>query len=134
MRRYILAGVATGVLFGLLDGFINANPLAQRLYSVFKSIARPSINLPAGLAIDLAFGFAMAGIFLFLGKSMPGRPVLKGAAFGALIWFFRVAMQVASQWVMFAIPADALLYTLGSGFVEMLVLGMVYGLILGPLV
>ncbi|MFC2079396.1 hypothetical protein ACFLSZ_05410 [Candidatus Bipolaricaulota bacterium] len=129
--RYILVSVGSGVLFGLMDGFINANPLARRLYKVFEPIARKSINIPAGFAIDLVYGFALAGGFLLLRASLPGESgVLKGLIFGGLVWFARVVMQVASQWMMFAVPAKALLYTLATGLFEMLVLGVLYGVML----
>jgi hypothetical protein len=48
----------------LLDGLINANPLAASLYEVFKPIAKTSINFQAGIVIDLIYGFVMAGVFL----------------------------------------------------------------------
>jgi hypothetical protein len=41
-------------------------------------------------------------------------------------------MMAATQWMMFSIPAGAVLYTLGSGLVEMAVLGLLYGLTLKP--
>ena len=133
MIRYILASIGSGILFGLMDGLINANPIAQRLYRVFEPIAKKSVSMLAGVAIDLAFGFAMAGIFLLLYGSLPGESgVVKGLFFGLLVWFFRVAMQVASQWMMFSIPAGTLLYTLVFGLCEMIVLGLFYGLILKP--
>jgi hypothetical protein len=54
MTRYIIVGIASGILFGILDALINANPLAQRLYDVYKPIARTSVNFVAGILIDLA--------------------------------------------------------------------------------
>ena len=129
--RYVLVSVGSGILFGLLDGFIHANPLARRLYKVFDPIARTSINVPAGLAIDLVYGFALAGGFLLLEGSLPGATgLLKGLVFGGLVWFARVVMQVASQWMMFKVPVKSLLYTLAAGLVEMGILGLLYGLFL----
>lgn len=128
MIRYLTVSVGSGLLFGLMDGLINANPVAQRLYGVFQPIARRTMNVAVGAAIDLAYGFVLAGIFLLLYRSLPGNSLHKGLVFGALLWFFRVVMQVASQWMMFAIPASTLLYTLICGLIEMLVLGLVYGL------
>ena len=132
MVRYVIVSIGSGMLFGLMDGLINANPLARKLNKVFEPIARKSLSIPVGLAIDLVYGFAMAGVFLLLYGSLPGDPLLKGLFFGLLVWFFRVAMQVASQWVMFSIPASTLLYTLMCGLVEMAILGLIYGLTLRP--
>jgi hypothetical protein len=131
MIRYIIVSVVSGVLFGILDGVINANPLAQRLYAVYKPIARTSLNRTAGIVIDLVYGFVMAGVFLLLYHSFPGATGLaKGVSFALLVWFFRVVMSAASQWVMFNVPAQALLYFLGAGLGEMLILGVLYGLTL----
>ena len=58
--------------------------------------------------------------------------LVKGLSFGLLVWFFRVAMQAASQWMMFTIPVNTVLYSLTAGLTEMLVLGVLYGLTLKP--
>jgi len=133
MIRYIVISVVSGVLFGILDGAINANPFAQKLYEVYKPIARTSINPIAGIMIDLAYGFIMAGMFLLLYKSLPGETgLVKGASFTCMVWFFRVVMNTASQWVMFNVPHKTLLYCLVTGLGEMLILGVLYGLTLKP--
>ncbi len=133
MIRYIIVSIVSGVLFGILDGVINANPLAQRLYAVYRSMTRTSINIKAGILIDLAYGFIMAGAFLLLYQSLPGASGLaKGASFGVLVWFFRVVMSAASQWVMFKVTAGAVAYTLVTGLAEMLILGVLYGITLKP--
>ena len=133
MIRYIIVSVAGGILFGVLDGVTNANPLAQRLSEAYKPIAKSSVNPLAGMAIDLAYGFIMAALFLLLYKSLPGEAGwVKGISFGLLAWFFRVAMSVASQWMMFNVPSNTLLYALATGLGEMLVLGILYGVTLRP--
>jgi len=133
MIGYIIISIASGILFGILDGVIHANPVAHRLYEVYRPIARTSINPLAGIAIDLVYGFAMAGVFLLLYKSLPGETgLIKGVSFAFLVWFFRVVMYIASQWVMFNVPVETLLYSLVTGLGEMLVLGVLYGLTLKP--
>jgi hypothetical protein len=133
MVRYIVISVVSGILFGVLDGVANANPLARRLYEVYKPIARTSISPLGGIIIDLAYGFIMTGVFLLLYASLPGQAgVVKGMSFACLVWFFRVVMYTASQWVMFNVPGKVLLYSLVTGLGEMLVLGVFYGLALKP--
>jgi hypothetical protein len=41
-------------------------------------------------------------------------------------------MYTASQWVMFNVPIEALLYSLVTGLGEMLILGVLYGMTLKP--
>lgn len=133
MTTYVIVAMVSGVLFGLLDALINANPFAQRLLAVYKPIARTSLNPVAGVVIDLAYGFVVAGMFLLLYQSLPGDSgLLKGVSFALIAWFFRVVMSVASQWMMFRVPGRTLLYSLATGLVEMLILGVLYGLTLGP--
>lgn len=133
MTRYLIVSLAGGVLFGLMDGLINANPWATRLLEVYKPIAKSAINAPAGIAIDLAYGFILAGIFLLLYAGLPGAAGLtKGVSFALLVWFFRVVMSVASTWMMFNVPMQTLFYQLLTGLGEMLVLGVLYGLALWP--
>ena len=133
MATYIIVSVVSGVLFGIMDGLINANPMAVKLFEVYKPIAKTSINFVAGMIIDLAYGFILAALFLLVYPSMPGGAgLLKGVSFGVMVWFLRVVMSVASQWVTYKVPVKALLYSLLAGLGEMLILGVLYGLALRP--
>lgn len=133
MTSYIIVSVISGILFGILDGLINANPFATKLFEVYKPIAKTSVNFAAGMIIDLAYGFILAALFLLLYPSLPGESgFVKGVSFALLVWFFRVVMNVASQWMMFKVPVEALLYSLLAGLGEMLILGILYGLALEP--
>jgi hypothetical protein len=131
--RYLWVSVGSGILFGALDGLINANPYAQRLYSVYQPIARTSINAAAGIGIDLAYGFILSAIFLLLYSALPGRTgALKGLSYAVLIWFMRVVMSEASTWMMFTVPIQTINYSILTGLLEMLVLGVLYGSALKP--
>lgn len=133
MGRYLLVSIGSGILFGILDGVINANPLAQKLYMVYSPIMKKSINIFAGMGIDLAYGFIMAAMFLLLYQSLPGETgLLKGLSFGLLAWFFRVLMSAASFWVMFDVPVSLIIYNLLAGLAEMVLIGLFYGLTLKP--
>lgn len=133
MASYIIVSVISGILFGILDGLINANPIANKLFEVYKPIAKTSVNFVAGMIIDLAYGFILAALFQLVYPSLPGEVgLVKGVSFALMVWFFRVVMSVASQWMMFKVPWKALLYTLLAGLGEMLILGILYGLALQP--
>ena len=133
MAVYFMISIVSGILFAILDGVINANPLAKKYYAIYQPIAKTSLNPVAGLLIDLLFGFIMAGIFVLLYNSLPGETgLVKGVSFAIMVWFFRVVMYVASQWMMFITPVKTLIYTLVAGLGEMLVLGVLYGFTLKP--
>ncbi|MFC1959993.1 hypothetical protein ACFLYO_04725 [Chloroflexota bacterium] len=134
MSTYVIVSILSGILFGVMDALINANPLAQRLYEALKPVAKESVNAIAGLVIDLIYGFVMAGLFLLLYESLPGDVgVVKGLGYGVMAWFFRVMMKVATDWMTLNLSIQAHLYTLATGLGEMLVLGVLYGLTLTPL-
>ncbi len=130
--RVFLVGLSVGLVFAVLDGVLNANAVAQRLYAVYRPIARESVNAPLGLAFDLISGVVMAMLFVALAPALPGGPFLQGIGFALIAWFFRVAMGVAGQAVMFKVPPAALGYTLAAGLVEMAILGSILGLALQP--
>jgi hypothetical protein len=131
MIRLIISTVLTGLLFGIFDGLINGNPYAIKLMECYKPIAKQSINIPAGLLIDLIYGFAISGLFLILFPVLPTEfGIIKGITFGVGMWFFRVLMNVVSSWMMFNIPIKTLAYLLLTGLVEMILLGILNGLIL----
>lgn len=133
MIRYIIISVVSGILYLLLDMAINANPLAKKYYEVYKPIVKTAINPLAGVLIDLAYGFILAGVFILLYNSLPGATgLLKGLSYAGLAWFFRVVMRAASDWMMFTIPVRTLIYSLVTGLGEMLILGILFGLALKP--
>jgi len=133
IARYILTSVGAGIFFGILDGVINANPLAQKLNAAYSPILKKSVNVFAGIGIDLAYGFIMAAMFLLLYKSLPGESgLVKGLCFGLLAWFFRVVMSGASTWMILEVPAGLVFYNLVTGLGEMVLIGFFFGLILKP--
>jgi hypothetical protein len=131
MFRYIVVSVFGGLFLGLLDGLINANPYAQKLFEVYKPIAKSSVNIVLGFGVDILYGFVMAGLFLVLYKSLPGQTaLLKGLSFGLIVSFFSVVMHVFSQLMMYKIPAGALVYMFLTGLIEMLIISMFLSLTL----
>lgn len=128
MLNYVLVSLGVGVLFGVLDGLINANPLAQSLMSVYSPVLREGVNVGVGIAIDLAYGFAMTAIFILLMPALPGENgLVKGLVFGLGIWFFRVVMGTASAWMMHRVGGAFVGYQLATGLVEMLMIGAAIG-------
>ena len=76
----------------------------------------------------------MAAVFLMIYNSLPGSSgFVKGLSYALLVWFFRVVMSAASNWMMFNVPIKTILYNLLAGLLEMIILGILYGLTLKPL-
>jgi hypothetical protein len=131
MIRFVAISWVCGILYWILDGVINGNPFARKLYQVYKSEMKVTLNIPKSFFIYLLYGFAMASIFLLLYKSLPGKiGLVKGISFAMIAWFFRGFMGVMSQWMMYDIPSKTLIYVAFSGLCEALILGMFLGLTL----
>jgi hypothetical protein len=131
MTRFIIAAILTGLLFGILDGLINGNPLAVKLMECYNPIAKQTINVPAGIVIDLFYGFVITGIYVIIMQALPTElGIIKGLTYGLGMWFFRVLMSVITNWMMFNIPGKTLIYILLTGLIEMLLLGIINGLII----
>lgn len=129
--NFILVSLGTGLLFGVMDALIHANPYARNLYAVYEPLAKTKINAPAGIAIDLVYGFVIVAVFWALYTALPGQSALmKGIVLGVGIWFFRVVMAVATSWITQQVPVSLLIYQLATGLVEMLILGAFVGLLL----
>jgi hypothetical protein len=133
MLRQTVVGLVGGMAFLILDAALNANPVAQRLYAVYQPIARPSVNALAGSAIDLAYGVILAAVFVTLRSSLPGdASLLKGMSFGLVVWFLRVFMRVAGEWVTTVVPPSTLAYTLLAGLVQVLPVTTIIAVLLPP--
>lgn len=131
MLRHALVGLVAGVVFLALDGVLNANPLAQRLYAVYQPIARPTVNALVGSVVDLAYGVILTALFATLRPSLPGHTnLMKALSFGAVVWFLRVFMRVAGEWVTTIVPAPVHAYTLLAGLVQVLIVVCVIALLL----
>jgi len=131
MLRRIVVGLAAGVVFLILDGLLNANPLAQQVYAGYRPIARSSVNVLAGSLVDLAYGLILVALFVTLRHCLPGRKGLtKGVSFGLMVWFLRVVMRVAGEWVTTTLPPSAHAYSLVAGLVQMLLVAIVIALLL----
>jgi hypothetical protein len=125
MIRFIIAAVLTGLLFGIMDGLINGNPLAVKLMECYRPIAKQSVNVPAGILIDLFYGFIITGIYVIIMQALPTESgIIKGLTYGLGMWFFRVLMGVVTNWMMFNIPGKTLIYILLTGLIEMSLLGI----------
>ena len=129
MIKFLLKSLLVGVIFGILDGLMHANPIAENLYDIYEPISRDSINVTAGIIIDIVYGFILCGVFLLLYKSLPGVGIVKGFGYGVLMWIFRVMMYAITQWMMFIIPVETILYMILAGLFEMLIIGGLIGIL-----
>lgn len=55
---------------------------------------------------------------------------MKALSFGVMVWFLRVCMRVAGEWVMTVVPAAAHAYTLAAGLLQVLIVAAVLAVLL----
>ena len=85
----------------------------------------------SGSAVDLAYGVILVWLFVTLRASLPGHTsFLKGVSFGLMVWFLRVVMRVAGEWVVTTVPASTHAYTLASGLVQVLLVATFIGVLM----
>jgi hypothetical protein len=127
-RRLVLAGIVAAVLFLVLDmvfGMVGGWIVAQ--------ISGRPIGLPAGietkmglgLVFELINGFILATIYAVIYRCLPGQGWVKGISYGLLVWALRVVMWAFSTYVMTELSPLLIVVTVGTGLVEVLVLGVV---------
>ena len=130
--RVLLVGASGGLLFALLDGLLFGSPLAQQMEQAFRPISRRRVIVPLGVAIDIVASIIMAFVFALFSPLLPAGAAAAGLAFGLIVWFFRFFMSVGSQAVLLDVPWPSHAYTLIAGLLQMMALGLFYGLALRP--
>jgi len=131
MLRQSLVGVVAGAAFLITDGLLNANALAREVYGAYRPIARSSVNALAGSLVDMAYGLILVLLFVTLRHCLPGRTDLKkGISFGVILWFLRVVMRVAGEWVTTTVPGSAHVYSLLAGLAQTLLVAVLIALLL----
>jgi hypothetical protein len=73
----------------------------------------------------------LALLFATLRPSLPGRTSLvKALSFGLMVWFLRVCMRVAGEWMVTVVPAHVHAYTLAAGLAQILIVASIIALLL----
>jgi len=131
MTRFVVTAIITGFFFGIMDGMIYGNPYAARLMEVYRPLARKNVKFLAGMATDLLSGFIISAVFYLIMPVLPSDyGLIQGLLYGVILWYFKVFMNVTSDWMMFNIPRKTLFYILLTGLAEMIILGVTNGLML----
>ena len=134
IKRLIVAGIVTSVLFLVLDmvlgtagGFIGAE-----VFSV--PVEQPpgfEAKVKFGLIFELMNGFMLAVIYAVIHPSLPGRGWKKGISYGLIVWGLRVVMGAFSTYMMTDMSPILIAITVVTGLIEVLILGIVIAAIYG---
>ena len=131
LPRVIIGGIFIGLLMlasGVMSGFFSVAVFKLPIFVSDSTLWRREFNPALSILLDITYGIILAGLFNLLYMSIPGKGVLKGIAFGLIIWFFKVVMAMGSIRVMFNVSDKILVYWTFSGLLELLVIGSVLGI------
>jgi hypothetical protein len=84
-----------------------------------------------GLLFELINGFLLALIYAVIHPCLPGRGWVKGVSYGLIVWALRVVMWAFSTYMMTDLPSATIGITVGTGLIEVLILGVVIALVYG---
>ncbi len=131
VRRIIVGGIFIGLLLivlGVVSGFFSVNVFKMPMFVSDSTLWRQEFNPYLSVSLDIIYGIILAGLFNLLYMSIPGEGIMKGIAFGLIIWFFKTVMAMGSIRVMFNVSDKVLIYWTFCGLLEMLVIGTVLGI------
>jgi len=132
--RLIVTGLVASVLFlvldmaqGMLGGWIGTRvfglPAAQQ--------AGIGAKIKIGLAFELINGFLLALIYATVHACLPGQGWTKGLSYGLIVWALRVVMWAFSTYMMTDMAPATIGITVGTGLIEVLILGVVIAVVYG---
>lgn len=128
--RFVLAAAIVGALLMVAD-LVSDTSLAAIRSGRNESTNEDRSDLFRRLTMDLVYGVVIAGLFVMLADRLPGDTgIAKGIALGVVVWFVRV-LRATSAWVANETPRRTLSIGLALGLAEMLLIGVVLGLLLG---
>jgi hypothetical protein len=132
--RLIVTGLVAAVLFlvldmglGMLGGWIGTRFFGQ-------SSTQPSgigAKIKFGLVFELVNGFLLALIYAVIHTGLPGDGWLKGVSYGLIVWALRVVMWAFSTYMMTDLAPVTIGITVGTGLIEVLILGIVIAVVYG---
>jgi len=122
-KKLLLWGFLTGVLFIILD--IVSAVVQLPLLSPYASLpvwkSPPETTL--GMLFDIVNGLLLVGVYALIVKSIPGKGLMKGFYYGLIVGVFRTIMGAFSTYVMYAVPAEVVVWGAVLGLLEAAALG-----------
>jgi hypothetical protein len=132
--RLLVTGLVAAVLFLVLDMALGmvGGWLGRRLFRLPS--AQPAGiegKIKLGLLFELVNGFLLALIYAVIHTGLPGQGWIKGLSYGLIVWALRVVMWAFSTYMMTDLAPATIGITVGTGLIEVLILGVVIALVYG---
>jgi hypothetical protein len=132
--QLIVTGLVASVLFLVLDMALGmaGGWIGARLFGL--SSAQPAgldAKIKLGLVFELINGFLLALIYALIHACLPGRGWIKGVSYGLIVWALRVVMWAFSTYMMTDMAPAKIGITVGTGLIEVLVLGVAIAVVYG---
>ena len=129
IKKLSICSVIVGAVFILLDMIFSMATIP--LYAKYAELPiwNNPPNIIAGMVFDIINGFILVCVYNLLYDGIPGDRVRKGAVYGFIVGLFRVIMMTFSVIVVYNVPFDYVIMTMITGYVEIIVLGIILALI-----
>ena len=133
-KKAVVTGLILSVVFVALEFFVHGKLLSgiyHQTASVWRSEAEMK-NVFWLMTVGQIFFGVFAGLIFAKGYEPRRAPLGQGIRFGLYMGFMLAPMNSLAWYVILPIPPVLAIYWLASGFVEMLVLGVVASFIYKP--
>jgi hypothetical protein len=132
--RLLVTGLVAAVLFLVLDMALGmlGGWLGRRFFGL--SSTQPAgieAKMRLGLVFELINGFLLALIYAVIHTSLPGVGWVRGLSYGLIVWALRVVMWAFSTYMMTDLAPATIGITVGTGLIEVLILGVVISVVYG---
>jgi hypothetical protein len=127
-KKIVISFIVVFVVLEVLN-FVIHSLILGATYESMSELWRPEIKMWIMWIADLIFSFFFVFIFV---KGYEGRGIMEGIRFGLVIGCFYVIPGIYSQYAVYNLPYSIILQWLISGFITMVIIGIVAALLYKP--
>jgi len=124
LLKLIICSVIIGLIFILLDMLLAIALFPVNSAYIDLPIWKSPPNIVAGIIFDLINGFIIVFVYNLIKESIPFESWKKGTIYGLIMGLFRVVMMAFTTIVIYNVPIVLVIANLVSGFIEIIVLGI----------
>ena len=124
LAKLIICSIIIGIIFIFLDILLAIILFPINSAYMDLPIWKNPPNIIAGMIFDIINGFIVVLIYNLIKESIPFESWKKGTIYGIIMGLFRVAMMAFTTIVIYNVPIVLVIANLVSGFIEIIVLGI----------
>jgi hypothetical protein len=126
VKRFVIAGIVTSVLFLVLDAVfgVAGGVIGESVFGL--SAGQPDESkMMISPIFELINGFMLVAVYAVIYDGLPGEGWRKGISYGLIVWGLRVVLWAFSTYIMTDMSPILIGITVATGLVEVLILCVV---------